>query len=299
MPTGGAELHDVATNATRVERDLDWLATWSSEDGARVDAARRAQYAAAIGCDAAEPLPLFPFVVASSSLMELFRELPVMAAAVHVAHRIDELTPLVVGEELAVTTNVTSSMPADIGSLLTLELTTLAATDLTVRNRQRADIWLRDVRMPRAGDAPGRRGETRRRVANGTAPAVDEIVLIDDSQAARYADASGDHNALHLDDVVAASVGFPRAIVHGMCTLALAVRGVTRAIPQREGVWSVSARFGRPLLRGDSLRIRAWRRDWADNARESYAFNATTAGNDNAIRFGLIEHRCTEVVSNP
>ena len=42
-----------------------------------------------------------------------------------------------------------------------------------------------------------------------------------------YADASGDHNPLHQDDVFAQSVGFPGIIAHGMFSMAQVTKAVT------------------------------------------------------------------------
>jgi len=41
-----------------------------------------------------------------------------------------------------------------------------------------------------------------------------------------YADASGDQNPIHQDDEVAAAVGLPGVIAHGMLTMGLAVQPV-------------------------------------------------------------------------
>ena len=45
---------------------------------------------------------------------------------------------------------------------------------------------------------------------------------------ARYARASGDHNPIHLDDEAARAVGLPRAILHGLWTMAQAARVISR-----------------------------------------------------------------------
>ena len=44
---------------------------------------------------------------------------------------------------------------------------------------------------------------------------------------ARYADASGDHNPIHVDATAARAVGLPGPILHGMWTLAQAANAVT------------------------------------------------------------------------
>ena len=41
-----------------------------------------------------------------------------------------------------------------------------------------------------------------------------------------YAEASGDHNPIHVDEEVALAVGLPGVIAHGMYTLGLAARAV-------------------------------------------------------------------------
>lgn len=43
-------------------------------------------------------------------------------------------------------------------------------------------------------------------------------------QAQRYAEASGDHMPIHLDEKFARSVGLPGVIIHGFCTLAFVAR---------------------------------------------------------------------------
>lgn len=78
---------------------------------------------------------------------------------------------------------------------------------------------------------------------------------VDADQAVRYAEASGDHNRIHLDDGFARSVGLPGIIVHGMCTLALAGRAVREVMGASSAgdVRQLGARFTAPLLPGDQL----------------------------------------------
>jgi acyl dehydratase len=45
----------------------------------------------------------------------------------------------------------------------------------------------------------------------------------------RYADASGDHNPIHLDSVAARAAGLPAPILHGLFTMAQVARGASRA----------------------------------------------------------------------
>ncbi len=63
----------------------------------------------------------------------------------------------------------------------------------------------------------------------------------------RYAAASGDHNPIHQDETVAASVGLPGVIAHGMYTMALAARAVADWFPGAEVV-SFGCKFTNPVV---------------------------------------------------
>jgi acyl dehydratase len=64
----------------------------------------------------------------------------------------------------------------------------------------------------------------------------------------RYAGASGDFNPIHWSDRVAASVGLPGVIAHGMLTMALAGRIVTEWAGDPAAVRSYGVRFTRPVV---------------------------------------------------
>ncbi|MBF4632981.1 acyl dehydratase [Agreia pratensis] len=64
----------------------------------------------------------------------------------------------------------------------------------------------------------------------------------------RYAGASGDFNAIHYRDDVAASVGLPGVLAHGMLTMGLAVRPVVDWIGDPGRVLDYQVRFTRPVL---------------------------------------------------
>ncbi|MGN6409242.1 MAG: MaoC/PaaZ C-terminal domain-containing protein, partial [Curtobacterium sp.] len=59
----------------------------------------------------------------------------------------------------------------------------------------------------------------------GTVVAEREVHITRDSLV-RYAGASGDFNPIHYRDDVAASVGLPGVLAHGMLTMGLAVQPV-------------------------------------------------------------------------
>ena len=95
---------------------------------------------------------------------------------------------------------------------------------------------------------------------------------------------SGDRNPLHSDPAFAARAGFPRPILHGLCTWGIAARVLLRELDCGCGsgsgsgsgsggendavarLASFSGRFRAPVLPGQKLTIRGWRIDeltWA------------------------------------
>jgi len=64
----------------------------------------------------------------------------------------------------------------------------------------------------------------------------------------RYAGASGDFNPIHWSDRVAAKVGLPGVIAHGMFTMALVGRAVTHWAGAPDAVVEYGVRFARPVV---------------------------------------------------
>ena len=68
-----------------------------------------------------------------------------------------------------------------------------------------------------------------------------------------YAEASGDHNPIHVDPDFARAVGLPGTIAHGLLDMAILTEAVARWAGGYEQVASVSCRFSKPLLPGETV----------------------------------------------
>jgi acyl dehydratase len=64
----------------------------------------------------------------------------------------------------------------------------------------------------------------------------------------RYAGASGDFNPIHYRDDVAASVGLPGVLAHGMLTMGIAVQPVVDWLGTAGWVSDYQVRFTRPVV---------------------------------------------------
>ena len=71
---------------------------------------------------------------------------------------------------------------------------------------------------------------------------------VDRAMLKAYADASGDQNPIHQDEVFAKSVGLPNVISHGMLTMALVGNYVTQWAGGAAAVKEFSARFIKPVI---------------------------------------------------
>ncbi len=68
-----------------------------------------------------------------------------------------------------------------------------------------------------------------------------------------YAEASGDHNPIHVDPDFARSVGLPGTIAHGLLDMGILTEAVARWAGGYEQVASVTCRFSKPLLPGETI----------------------------------------------
>ncbi|RZC40486.1 peroxisomal multifunctional enzyme type 2, partial [Asbolus verrucosus] len=79
-------------------------------------------------------------------------------------------------------------------------------------------------------------------------------------QAALYR-LSGDRNPLHIDPNMAMVAGFKQPILHGLCTLGFSVRLLITAFADSDPslVKACKARFMKPVIPGQTLRVDLWR----------------------------------------
>jgi acyl dehydratase len=102
------------------------------------------------------------------------------------------------------------------------------------------------------------RGEPAPDVPEGAREGDPHVATFDVAadQADRYAEASGDHNPIHLDEEAARAVGLPGRILHGLCTMALAGRAVEDVAGREPS--RLAVRFSAPVALGATVTTRVW-----------------------------------------
>ncbi len=115
---------------------------------------------------------------------------------------------------------------------------------------------------------------------------------LDMDQTFRYAEASGDHMPIHLDEEFARNVGLPGIIIHGLCTMAFtswaAILTVAGADPSK--VQRLAVRFSKPVLPGETITTTFYKVG-AGDAITTFAFETTNQDDAVVIKDGLVEVR--------
>jgi acyl dehydratase len=79
-------------------------------------------------------------------------------------------------------------------------------------------------------------------------------------QSTRYAEASLDHNPVHVDPEAALQAGFANLTVHGLCTQAMAGHSILKHLAWNDArsLGRLAARFRRPVFNNSQLTTRMW-----------------------------------------
>jgi acyl dehydratase len=151
-------------------------------------------------------------------------------------------------------------------------------------NEQYITEFFRGVEAP---ESVGERAPSHRLDAQGE-PVSEITYPVAEDQTVRYAEASGDHFAIHLDDEFARSVGLPGRIVHGLCTMAFTGRAVLEAagVEDPARIERLAVRFSAPLFPGDMLTTRIW-----ELSGGSYGFEAVSGQGATVVKDGRAELR--------
>jgi acyl dehydratase len=197
-----------------------------------VDPVELAKYAHVCGFTLRDELPpTYPHVLAFGMHMDLLGKAPFSAVGVvHIANRIVQHRPLLLGEELALSVSVSELRPHRRGRQF----------DFVSEVRVGGELVWEDV------STNLKRGEGDESIAREPEfelPPVTAQWRLEDDLGRRYAAVSGDHNPIHLHAWSAKAFGFPRAIAHGMWTKARCLSALR--LPD---AFTADVRFKKPIL---------------------------------------------------
>ena len=198
------------------------------------------------------PPPLYPVVFLPEVLNQLVDDVEVMGLnilrVVHAEHKMSWRDTLHPGDEIHTTARIINMEQRGTNEIL----------DLLSHCKRDDEVVVEMVyRLLFRGEK--KEGE-KKPVGEARIPSKGRLLLKQESvvtadQGKRYAKASGDHNPIHTSDDVARSVGLPRAILHGLCTMALASQVLVDGLLERDPgrLKNMSVRFSRPVLLDQTL----------------------------------------------
>lgn len=126
----------------------------------------------------------------------------------------------------------------------------IAVAEGTTFNRKaRAKKSIMGKRRPLAMESP--------QIPANRAPDAAKKQKVAENAAALYR-LSGDANPLHIDPKFSGAAGFPRPILHGLCTMGMATHHVMQAFPGKL-VKAIKVRFVRHVFPGEEIETQMWR----------------------------------------
>jgi acyl dehydratase len=135
--------------------------------------------------------------------------------------------------------------------------TRVTAPDGTLLWTQNRSIFARGE-----GGFGGERGPSTAVAAPDRAPDLELDIPVLPQQALLYR-LCGDRNPLHSDPESAAAAGFPRPILHGLCTYGMACKALVDALLDADvaAIGSYGARFAGVAYPGETLKVGVWKED--------------------------------------
>ncbi|KAA9108206.1 MaoC family dehydratase [Microbacterium rhizomatis] len=199
--------------------------------------------------------------------------------AVHAEQTLDVEGPIAPEGRAEVTTTITEMWDKDPHAIVwtETELRDIETNRLIARSRTGAFLG-------GAGGFGGERGPSAAWSPPDRAPDAEVGFVTRPDQALLYR-LTGDRNPLHSDPAFAARGGFPRPILHGMCTYGFAARLLVGELCAGDvaAFRGMSGRFARPVFPGDALRLHVWR------VEGGASFRVLTDGGDVVIDRGHVE----------
>ena len=149
----------------------------------------------------------------------------------------------------------------------------------TVLWTTRRSIFARDE-----GGFGGERGPSTSTDSSSRAPDIEIDIPVLPQQALLYR-MCGDRNPLHSDPGFAAAAGFPRPILHGLCTYGMVCKALVDTVLDADAtrVNTYGARFAGVVFPGETIRANVWR----DGAR--YVGVVTVPARDNVTVLSGLE----------
>lgn len=192
------------------------------------------------------------------------------------------------GEEIMTRGKILNIEEKGTGELITIETESRDKSGERVL-LARAGYFIRGERRSGGGEAK-KPGSEAQETASNKKTILTAVMEIAKDQTFRYAEGSGDRNPIHLDDSMAKMAGLPGMIVHGMCTLGLATKGIVDKYFDSDPakVRRVSIRFAKIVFPKDTISTSAWILE-KNNMSVTIGFETRNQAGSAVLKAGILE----------
>ena len=178
---------------------------------------------------------------------------------VHGDQKMVFVKPLMAGMEVAFSAEVSDIQDKGSGEVLALRTQSMVDGEIVCESN-----WGLFVRGIGSGKKPERSGKKpsapKAEETSKPKPVFTSAIDVPADITPRYADASNDHNPIHLNKDVAKEAGLKGVVVHGLCTMSMAMQkiidGTLGGAP--ENLKSLAVRFSAPVYPGDTLNLKCF-----------------------------------------
>lgn len=159
--------------------------------------------------------------------------------------------------------------------------TEVRSPDDTLLWTQRRSIFARGE-----GGFGGERGPSTSGEPPERAPDHEIAIPVSPQQALLYR-MCGDRNPLHSDPEFASAAGFPKPILHGLCTYGMTAKALTDLLLDGDTtrVRSYGARFAGVVFPGETLKVSVW----ASDSGDGFLATVTVPERDDAVALAGVE----------
>jgi acyl dehydratase len=201
-----------------------------------------------------------------------------LSKVLHASERVEVPAPLPPSGSATAVTRFTDIWDKGKAAVIWSE-TTVSAPDGTLLWTQKRSIFARGE-----GGFGGDRGPSSSDGAPDRAADLEVDVPILPQQALLYR-LCGDRNPLHSDPEFAAAAGFPRPILHGLCTYGMTCKAIVDALLDGDAtaVSAYGARFAGVAYPGETLKVGIWKED------NRFLASVTAPARDNAVVLSGVE----------
>jgi acyl dehydratase len=179
-----------------------------------------------------------------------------LGRVLHASEQVTVPAPLPAAGSARSVTRIVDIWDKGKAAVIVLE-TSVTATDGTALWTQKRSIFARGE-----GGFGGDRGPTSAATVPVRAPDHEVAIAVLPQQALLYR-LCGDRNPLHSDPEFASASGFPKPILHGLCTYGMTCKALVDAVldSDAEQVGTFGARFAGVVFPGETLKAAIWQED--------------------------------------